>query len=301
MKRPFSMARVALNMALVSVAALLVHTAGATQPPAPPPALRTALTFHASFDGALSARHAAGDPALYWAPSAKERQQAKTGLPPTGETQQAGGAGRFGDALRFTKRTAPMVFFRAQRNMPYASSNWSGTVSFWLQVDPRGQLEPGFCDPVQITPRAWNDAAFFVEFEKRPESIPFRLGVYADLDVWNPAKRKFEDIPASERPLVTVADPPFAGSKWTHVVFTFERFNTGKADGVARLYLDGQPRGVLSARQQTFTWDPQQAFIGLGLNYIGLLDELSIFSRALAPDEVAAVHRLESGVSGLLR
>ena len=171
----------------------------------------------------------------------------------------------------------------------------------WLQVDPKGQLEPGFCDPVQITPRAWNDAAFFVEFEKRPEAIPFRLGVYADLDVWNPAKRKFEEIPASERPLVTVADPPFSAGKWTHVVFTFERFNTGKPDGVARLYLDGEPRGVLAARQQTFTWDPQQAFVGLGLSYIGLLDELSIFNRALAPDEVAAVYRLESGVSGLLR
>ena len=131
--------------------------------------------------------------------------------------------------------------------MPYAASDWSGTVSFWLRVDPRSELEPGFCDPVQITPRAWNDAAFFVEFEKRPESIPFRLGVYANLDVWNPTKRKFEEIPASERPLVTVTDPPFAGNKWTHVVFTFERFNTGKPDGVARLYLDGEPRGVLAA------------------------------------------------------
>ena len=171
--------------------------------------------------------------------------------------QHAVGAGRFGDALRFTKRTAPLVFFRAMQNMPYSQSNWSGSVSFWLQVDPKGQLEPGFCDPVQITPRAWNDAAFFVEFEKRPESIPFRLGVTPILGVWNPAKRKFEDIPASERPLVTVTDPPFSGSRWTHVVFTFERFNTGKADGVARLYLDGEPRGMLAARQQTFTWDPR--------------------------------------------
>jgi len=290
-----------VSVALAFAAALMVHTATATEQPARPDPVRTALTFHASFDGAVTARHAAGDPALYWAPSAKERQQAKPGLPPTGETQHAAGAGRFGDALRFTKRSAPLVFFRAERNMPYASSDWSGTVSFWLQVDPKGQLEPGFCDPVQITPRAWNDAAFFVEFEKRPEAIPFRLGVYADLDVWNPAKRKFEEIPASERPLVTVADPPFSAGKWTHVVFTFERFNTGKPDGVARLYLDGEPRGVLAARQQTFTWDPQQAFVGLGLSYIGLLDELSIFNRALAPDEVAAVYRLESGVSGLLR
>ena len=263
--------------------------------------LRAALTFHASFDGSVDAMHAAGDRSLYWAPSLKERPGAKTGLPPAGETAHAAGAGRFGDALRFTKRRAPVVFFRAARNLPYAPSDWSGTVSFWLQVDPQGQLEPGFCDPVQITPRAWNDAAFFVEFEKRPESIPFRLGVYADLDVWNPAKRKFEEIPASERPLVTVANPPFAGGKWTHVVFTFERFNNGKADGTARLYLDGQPRGMLAARQQTFTWDPEQAIIGLGLSYIGLLDELSVFSRALTADEVGALYRLAGGVSSLVR
>jgi hypothetical protein len=49
---------------------------------------------------------------------------------------------------------------------------------------------------VQITPRAWNRAAFFRRVEKRADSIPFRLGVCADLDVWNPAKRKFEEIPA---------------------------------------------------------------------------------------------------------
>jgi hypothetical protein len=231
----------------------------------------------------------------------KDRRNASAGLPPSGEIQHVVGAGRFGDALRFTKRTAPLVFFRALRNMPYARSDWSGTVSFWLQVDPQGQLETGFCDPVQITPRAWNDAAFFVEFEKRPAAIPFRLGVYADLDVWNPARRKIEEIPSSERPLVTVAEPPFSGSRWTHVVFTFERFNSGQPDGVARLYLDGKPRGVLSPRQQTFTWQPEEAIIGLGLNYIGLLDELSIFNRALGPDEVDQLYRLPSGVAALVR
>jgi hypothetical protein len=287
--------------ALSLASAFLVPSVPGTQESSRSQPLRTALTFHASFDGKVDAIHAAGDPSLHWAPSMKERRNASTGLPPTGETQLATGAGRFGDALRFTKRNKPPVFFRAQRNIPYASSDWSGTVSFWLQVDPQGQLEPGFCDPVQITPRAWNDAAFFVEFEKRPESIPFRLGVYADLDIWNPTKRKFEEIPASERPLVTVTDPPFAGNKWTHVVFTFERFNTGKPDGVARLYLDGEPRGTLAPRQQTFTWQPEDAIIGLGLNYIGLLDELSVFNRALAADEVAHLYRLDSGVSALIR
>ena len=158
---------------------------------------------------------------------------------------------------------------------PFEPVNWTGTVSFWLSVDPKTDLEPGFCDPIQITPRAWNDGAFFVEFEKRPESIPFRLGVYADLDVWNPEKRRFADIPAHERPLVTVQDPPFDRGKWTHVVFSFQNFNTGRPDGVARLYLDGKPHGELSPRQQSFTWDPEKNTIALGLSYIGLFDELS--------------------------
>ena len=58
---------------------------------------------------------------------------------------------------------------------------------------------------------------------------------------------------------------------------------------------------MLAARQQTFTWDPEQAMIGLGLSYIGLLDELSVFNRALTADEVSAVYRLDSCVSALVR
>lgn len=262
-------------------------------------ALRKFLTFHASFDGRTDAVHAAGDPRLYWTPTLKQRQEAKPGLPDAGPIQLAQGAGRFGDALRFTAKKSPVVFFKGDRNMPYAGADWNGTVSFWLSADPAGELEPGFCDPVQITPRAWNDAAFFVEFEKRPESIPFRLGVYADLHVWNPTKRPFAEIPSHERPLVTVDQPPFGRGKWTHVAFAFERFNTGRNDGIARLYLDGAPRGTLSPRQQTFTWDPQATVIALGLSYIGLLDELAIFNRALTDDEIRTVFTLGKGIGGL--
>ncbi len=264
-------------------------------------ALRKALTFHAAFDGTVDAVHAAGDPAFYSAPTFKQRQEATRGLPASGDTLLAKGEGRFGDALRFTKKGSPVVFFKSAGNVRYQPANWSGTVSFWLSVDPAADLQPGFCDPVQITPRAWNDAAFFVEFEKRPESIPFRLGVYADLKVWNPQNRRFADIPQSERPLVTVEEPPFARGTWTHVAFAFERFNTGQPDGRVRLYLDGKPRGALSPRQQTFTWDQESGAIALGLSYIGLLDELSIFDRALSDEEILALHGLEKGVTALLR
>ncbi len=264
-------------------------------------ALRKALTFHASFDTGVDAVHAAGDHALYWAPSFKQRSDAAPGLPASGEVVLARGAGRFGDALRFTTKKSPVVFFKGARNMPHQSRDWSGTVSFWLSVDPATELEPGFCDPVQITSRAWNDGAFFVEFEKRPEGIPFRLGAYADFKIWNPENRRFEDIPPHERPLIAVDHPPFGRGRWTHVVFTFERFNTARKDGVVRLYLDGKPHGTLSPRQQSISWDPEAHVIALGLGYIGMLDELSIFDRALSDTEIRSLHELAAGVTPLAR
>jgi concanavalin A-like lectin/glucanase superfamily protein len=263
--------------------------------------LRQALTFHASFDGTPDAVKASGDPRLYHAATFKQRGDASPGLPPSGEVAIERASGRFGDALRFTRRKSPVVFFKGAANVPYKPADWNGTVSFWLRVDPAGELEPGFCDPVQITASAWNDAAFFVEFEKRPESIPFRLGVYADLKVWNPQNRPFAEIPPQERPLVPVNDPPFRAGKWTHVAFSFERFNTGRPEGVAHLYLDGAPQGSLSPRQQTFTWDPAKVAIALGLGYIGMLDELSVFDRALTAEEIRALHSLAGGVTSLLR
>lgn len=262
--------------------------------------LSTALTFHASFDGSTEAEFALGDAKLYHAPAMNKRAEARPGLPTNGITA-AKGQGRFGDALAFADKASGMVFFHAAKNVGYRSRNWSGTVSFWLKADPAGELKPGFCDPIQITPRAWNDAAFFVEFEKRPAGIPFRLGAYADFNVWNPSNRKWEEIPMADKPLLTVEQPPFAKGKWTHVAFTFEHFNSGAAEGVARLYLDGKPRGTIPARTQTFTWDMDKSAVMLGLSYVGLFDELSLFNRALAPEEIARLHALPDGVQSLLK
>jgi len=262
-------------------------------------ALRRSLIFHASFDHGVDADLAAGPRGLSNAPSLQQRDAAVAGLPAGGEVRLAPGAGRFGDALRFTRRESPLVFFSADRNAGYRGASWSGTVSFWLQVDPAAELAPGYCDPIQITPRAWNDAAFFVEFEKRTNDIPFRLGAYADFAVWNPDNRKWDDIPAAEKPLVTAPNTPFGAGRWTHVVFTFDRFNTGRDDGVARLYLNGVPAGVIGPRRQTYTWDEARSLIMLGVGYLGLWDELAIFDRALTPSEIAAVHALPHGVADL--
>ena len=281
------------------VAGGLTSCSTASRPASAESSLAKSLSFHASFDQGLDADFARGSGEFRHAPSTDRRKESSPGLPAGGEVMVASGAGRFGNALRFVRKGSPIVFYPALTNMGYRTNDWSGTVSFWLRVDPQQELAMSYCDPIQITPRVWNDAAFFVEFEKRTNDVPFRLGVYPDLKVWNPDNRKWEEMSAAEKPLVTLNPAPFSSARWTHVVFTFERFNTGRDDGLCRLYLDGKPVATLGPRRQTFTWDERDALMMLGLSYIGLWDELAVFDRALGPDEVQQLHRLPRGVAEL--
>ena len=291
-------------LAFSGLAICAIFLAGCAAPTSPgntaPAALRQALTFHVSFDHSADADFACGDAHVYTAPAMNKRGEAVAGLPGTAETVLVANEGRFGGALKFTQKKAPVVFYHAAQNFPYQSNDWNGTVSFWLSVDPATQLDPGFCDPIQITPKAWNDAAFFVEFEKMTNAIPFRLGVYSDYRVWNPTDRKWADIPMSDKPLITVNDPPFGQSKWTHVAFTFADFNRTNEHGTAKLYLDGEFRGEIAGRPFIFSWDPAQSAIMLGLSYMGLFDELSVFQRALTAEEVRALYELRGGITRLL-
>jgi len=269
--------------------ALVSPTANAQEPIASN--LRQALCLHASFDQGADADFARGDRTLWNAPTLTKRDAASKGLPTSEEVTLEPKAGRSGSGcLRFSKSKGPMVFFKADKNFPTPTADWSGTVSFWLSTDPAKDLLDGFCDPIQITSKQWDDAAMFVEFEKRPSGIPFRLGVYADKKVWNPTGRKFEDIPAAEKPLLGIEKPPFVGGKWTHVAFSVTRFNSGEPNGLATLYLDGKKAGEVSPRTQTFTWEPNQAAVMLGLSYVGLMDDLTLFDRALTPEEIAKLY-----------
>jgi len=265
----------------------------------PVASLRKALSFHASFDNNADADFARGDRAIWQATSMNNRDEASKGLPTTEEVKLEKTSGRFGGAMRFNKSKGPMVFYQTDKNFPAPARNWSATVSFWLSTDPQNELLEGFCDPIQITSKQWDDAAMFVEFEKRASGIPFRLGVYADKKVWNPTGRNFDDIPMVERPLATVEKPPFARGKWTHVAFSIANFNTDQPNGTAILYLDGNKVGELSSRVQTFTWEPRHAAAMLGLNYIGWMDDLAFFDRALSAEEITALFSLKDGAKEL--
>ena len=132
------------------------------------------LTFHASFDNGVDADWALGDRQIYTAPSYDEQDQATPGIG-NPAVDVADGAGRFGHALRFSEPNRHAIFYRAEDNVSYSVDNWSGTVSFWLSLDPATDLAPGFTDPIQITDQAYNDAAVWVDFTaENPRQ--FRLG-----------------------------------------------------------------------------------------------------------------------------
>jgi hypothetical protein len=267
---------------------------------AAPADLMKSLTLHASFDKSPDADFAVGDRRLFNAPNMNQPRTGSPGLPASGVVAQVPG-GKFGSALKFVKKSPEMVFFYAEKNVEYAADKFQGTVSLWLNLAPDEDLEPGYTDPIQITPRAWNDAAFFVEFTKDEKPREFRLGAYADFKIWNPNNRDWNQIPFEEKPLVKVVNPPFKRGQWTHIVFTFANYNSGKADGQTHLYLNGEPRGQLSARNQLFTWDITKTRVMLGLSYVGLYDELSIFKRPLSAAEVKELYQLPNGMTALIK
>ncbi|MCH2591650.1 MAG: LamG domain-containing protein [Pedosphaera sp.] len=256
--------------------------------------LKKSLTFHASYDSGTDADLAKGDKRLF----TLVEKQPKAGNHTGDLTRLAKGKGLSGGALLFTQRNAKWLLYDGANNFHFAEKNWSGTVSFWLKVDPINELDPGYVDPIQITPNTWNDASFFVDFNKDGNPRAFRLGAFADKPVWNPANK---NIPEPERPLVPAKSTPFSRDKWTHVAFTWDRFNTGKKDGVATLYLNGKNEGSITGWNQQFSWNGKQHRIMIGLYYMGLFDDLACFNRALTASEIKRIHDHQAGLATLLK
>ena len=73
----------------------------------------------------------------------------------------------------------------------------------------------------------------------------------------------------------------------------------GVKGGVATLYLDGVLQGKSPVISEPFGWDLERAAIRLGVNYVGLFDDLSVFNRELSAQEVKTLHQLKNGVKSL--
>lgn len=253
--------------------------------------LSKGLVFYASFDDDTDADLSADDGRIHTADTlARESVQERNHRT---DVTIVKGAGRFGGALRFGAVSKQVLFYKGI-NADYRRKDWSGTVAFWLKLDPNKDLKPGFCDPIQITDKKWNDAAMWVDFDKE---LPrdFRLGMFPDYGFWNADDLPYESISSEKRPWIPVENPPFSRTKWTHVAWTFEHINSGDGvDATVVLYLDGKPQGTLK-RPLRFTWDPDHVGILLGINYVGDFDDLVIYDRSLSPAEIRQLGRAPAG------
>lgn len=259
--------------------------------------LKAALTFYSSFDNSIEADFAFGDKKMYTVPNRKAVDSAKVGLHKPDITRQDG-KGKYGAGLVFTERSSGNIYYPSEKNVDYNSENWNGAVSFWLSLDPATDLKPGYCDPIQITDVSYNDAAIWVDFTKE-NPRDFRLGVIGDREVWNPnPEGPDNENPIFNKRLTGVKNPPFGTGKWTHILINFSGLNT--KEGKASLYINGELKGTREQIDTPFTWDLSKSNIYLGLGYIGLFDELSIFNRNLTDKEIKTLYNLENGVQTIL-
>lgn len=258
------------------------------------PALREALTFHASFDKDLNADFSKGEKSAFMR-KGKEVVPAQ----PNDEVRIADGAGRFGGALHFTKKGATRPQYPGPAVLGYNDQSWSTTVSAWLRLDPDKDLEPGYCDPVQIVGDDTKKGFIFLEWSKDHSPRFFRYAIRPLVEIWNPTNVGWEDIAAEKRPMVQLSGPIFSREKWTHVVFTLEHINDRTKKPAGRLYIDGAPRGAIEGWDLRFGWDPAKVLLVLGAAYVGHIDDVAVFNRALSADEVKRLHALPKGVAEL--
>jgi hypothetical protein len=181
----------------------------------------------------------------------------------------------------------------------YNDQSWNATVSVWLRLDPDKDLEPGYCDPVQIVGDDSKKGFIFMEWSKDETPRYFRYAIRPLFHIWNPDNVQWADIPFEKRPMVQVERAPFSREAWTHAVFTVENVNDKTQPQRGRLYLNGRLQGAIENWDLTFGWDPARVLLVLGAAYVGHLDDLAVFDRALTDGEVQHLYGLKEGVSEL--
>lgn len=259
-----------------------------------PDALRQALTFHASFDTGFDADFSKGAKTCV-------TRRGKELVPVTagGEVRITPNAGRFGGALHFLKKGATRPQFAGGGILGYNDKSWSVSVSVWLRLTPDEDLEPGYCDPVQIVGDDTKKGFIFLEWSKDEAPRFFRYAVRPLYEIWNPDNLQWDQIPAEKRPMVQLARAPFSRERWTHVVFTLDKANEKGAKSSGVLYMDGERKGSIEGWDLTLGWDPAQVALVCGAAYVGHLDDLAVFNRALSDDEVRALFLLDEGAGAL--
>lgn len=257
-------------------------------------ALKTSLVFHASFDSSLNADFSTGDKTCVI-------KKGKDLVPCdfNDDVKLARDAGKFGACLHFPKKGVTRPQFSGVNMLGYNDKSWNATVSLWLKLSPDQDLEPGYCDPLQIVGDDGKKGFIFLEWSKDETPRFFRYAIRPLFHIWNPTNVQWADIPFEKRPMVQVAKAPFNRDAWTHVAFTLDQVNAKPGKPSGSLFINGKLQGRIENWDLSFAWAPESVAMVLGAAYVGHMDDLAIFNRALTDQEVTQLFQLEGGVSSL--
>lgn len=255
------------------------------------------LLFLSTFDDTTDVNLFGPDNDAGWIYTAESTKRAKVLMNNRcPEVSIARDEGKIGDCLKFTEKAKDVLFYQASPNLASPRRNWSGTVSFWLKPDLE-RLGAESCYPIQLSDGDWNHGGLFVRFRgEHPSTFEFGTvsGGNAGQAVHCP-----NGVGEDRRYVVSIKSTQFAKDKWTMVTFTFENVNPdGHDTSVAKAYVNGDLAGQI--RQPLhFQWmDPddlkagQNAAVFLGINYIGSIDDLRIYDRALSEPRIQMLYKM---------
>ncbi|MSU78690.1 MAG: hypothetical protein EXS16_11425 [Gemmataceae bacterium] len=249
--------------------------------------LKKAVSFYASFDEALTPEVGVGTLSTRFNTKEAGKFVIEPGYDKTkfriakGQGVGGGGCLEAVDVLPNNGR----IFFPMKTNLAFKKGGWGGAFSMWINTDPNTLLKTTFCDPIQITQNGANNGGIWFDFNNaKPRDM--RMGVFAAVPTGKVGIKE-EDPNA---PMVRVPMVGFKVGKWHHVVVSWSNFDTGKADAISTLYIDGKKIGDVQDRPIAMDWDVEKAGIYVAVNYVGLLDEMALFNRALTGDDVARLH-----------
>lgn len=257
-----------------------------------------AVTFYASFDEKIQADFGKGDRTVstrFDKTGKKGEYEFQPGFD-TAKFRIAKGKGVSGGALQATDvlPRRGRMFFPVKGNLAYRKTGWSGSVSVWINTNPDKMLKTKYCDPIQITQKGASNGGIWFDFTPdKPRDM--RMGIFTDL------KPREKPAGGSKAPLIVVKDVGFRSGDWHHVVLTWKNLDTGKPNAVATLYVDGKRIGELANRRISMKWEVDRAGVYFAVNYIGLLDELVLFDRALTSLEIRSLYNKPGAVSALIK
>lgn len=255
------------------------------------------LLFHSTFDDTTDVNLFGPDNDAGWIYTAESTGRAKVLMQnrcPAVSIARADG--KLGDSLKFTEKTEDVLFYQASPNLAAPRRNWAGTLSFWLKPDLE-KLGTENCYPVQLSDGDWNHGGFFVRFPgKRPSTFEF-----GTVSTGNAAQTVLcpQSVIDGRRSVIAIENARFANDQWTMVTFTFENVNPdGHDTSVANLYLNGHLAGQMRQPLHIKWMDPdtsqaeRNAAIFLGINYVGCIDDLRIYDRALSQQRIQMLYKV---------